>query len=96
MAKAISDNEIISNYKSSESERYSPEISFKFSINGRDNEMMSGRDHIVTLTPVNGHLTTLIKFGERVVKILPELKNTTLQEETRRTVILDIRHVLSI
>ncbi|MEA5006116.1 MAG: hypothetical protein VB022_06845 [Rikenellaceae bacterium] len=93
MAKAISENEIFSNYKSYESERYSPEISFKFSINGRDNEMMSGEDHIVTLSPVNGHFTTSIKFGERVVKVLPELKNTTLLEETSWTVLLDMRHV---
>jgi hypothetical protein len=93
VAEAISDSEILSNYKSYESERFSPGISFKFSINGRDNEMMSGKDHIVTLTPVNGHYITSIKFGERLVQVVPEIKKSTLQEDTYWTVKLDMRHV---
>ena len=45
VAKAISPTELISDYKSPANEFLNPAITFKFSINGKDNEMTSGIDH---------------------------------------------------
>src|SRR5512133_2988950 len=57
-ATVISPVEICSDYRSADADRYSPNVSFKFSINCRDNEMVSGKDHLVTLRPENGACVT--------------------------------------
>jgi len=44
-AKVLSDHQIISNYESPANLYVPADISFKFAINGRDNEMPSGQDH---------------------------------------------------
>ena len=49
--KALSANELSSNYKSPANEFLSPAINFKFSINGKDNEMKPGIDHHFTCVP---------------------------------------------
>ncbi len=46
-------------------------VTFKFSINGKDNEMLSGKDHAFNIVAVNGYAETpLISFGEQL-KPLP-------------------------
>ncbi|MDQ6764210.1 MAG: hypothetical protein M3015_16505, partial [Bacteroidota bacterium] len=45
VAKALSSTEITSSYQSPANSFQSAAISFKFSINGKDNEMKSGTDH---------------------------------------------------
>ena len=45
VAKALSATEIVCNYKSPASRLQSTKLSFKFSINGKDNEMAPGVDH---------------------------------------------------
>jgi len=53
-AKAVSATHMLSNYQSPANEFQSANISFKFSINGRDNEMFMGRNHNFTVNAVNG------------------------------------------
>jgi hypothetical protein len=45
IARALSATEIISNYQSPANLFQSSVLSFKFSINGKDNEMKPGSDH---------------------------------------------------
>src|SRR5580698_4847463 len=54
IARALSDSEMVSDYQSAVNQFKSPEISFKFSINGKDNEMPSGTDHHFTCIANNG------------------------------------------
>src|SRR5699024_3832841 len=50
-AKALSATEIISNYKSPANLFQPAKIVFKFSINGKDNEMQPGVDHHFNVVP---------------------------------------------
>lgn len=84
-----------SDYKSHEADRYSPTIRFKFSINSRDNEMVSGKDHSVTLQPENGCCTTTVQFGRQYVHILPVANGFNLEPNTHWNVRLDMREVLN-
>src|SRR6478672_5488724 len=64
VARAISEKELVSDYQSPVNEFKSPAITFKFSINGKDNEMKSGVDHHFVVIPKNGLAETpIIKFG---------------------------------
>jgi len=62
-AKALSDSELISSYQSPANLYQSSGISFKFSINGKDNEMKSGTDNFFYCKDSINE-TPLIKFGE--------------------------------
>jgi len=94
-AKATSPTSMISNYRSPEIDKYNPTIKFKFSINSRDNEMPSGKNHRVTLTPVNGKCISTVIFGEQLneTKAIPTGEN--LAKNTVWTIRLDMRRVLS-
>lgn len=92
-ATALSSTEMTSNYRSPEADRYSPTISFKFSINSRDNEMASGKDHKVTLQPVNGSCETTVQFGKQWVKTVPVAAGVNLVPNTRWIIRLDMRDV---
>lgn len=94
-AVATSDKSITSDYISPEMSRYSPDITFKFSINLRDNEMVSGRDHKVTIRPVDGRCTTLVKFGHQHIDVDEVASEANLPSETQWTLKLDLREVLS-
>lgn len=61
-ATILSPTQIKSNYRSKESENFSRRIQFKFSINEKDNEMPSGKDHWLVIE--DGHISPIIKFGE--------------------------------
>ena len=92
-ATAVSNTELISNYQSPVNLFQSADISFKFALNERDNEMSPGVDHQFSVNPVNGKAETpLIKFGT-------QLKNTNptgkfLEPNTSFTVKVDMRDVL--
>jgi hypothetical protein len=93
-AKAISENEIVSNYKSPANEFKSAALTFKFSINGKDNEMKSGIDHHFVCEPVNGICETpVIQFGKQ----LNEIKNTSsyLPPNTNLKIRVDMRDVFN-
>ncbi len=96
VAKAVSRNSIVSNYKSLSNEFQSPRITFKFSLNSKDNEMISGRDHHFNCIAVNGLCETpLIEFGKQFVdeSIVPS--NTYLQPNTKLKIKLDLRKVFN-
>ena len=62
-ARALSSTEIVSNYKSPVNLLQPTKIAFKFSINGKDNEMQPGVDHHFNV--LDGiKETPVIKFGE--------------------------------
>ncbi|MDO9633514.1 MAG: hypothetical protein Q7J05_00530 [Paludibacter sp.] len=94
-AIALSPTEISSNYRSPESTKYSPTLQFKFSINSRDNEMSSGKDHMVTLQPVNGKAVTEVEFGKQLIQTQTGSKEENLPENTEWTVRLDLRRMKS-
>ncbi|WP_114782826.1 alpha-L-rhamnosidase-related protein [Botryobacter ruber] len=94
-AKVISATEMVSNYQSPANEFQSPELTFKFSINGKDNEMVSGKDHrFICSSESGGCVTPVITFGKQHVDTSVVPANTYLAPNTNFTVRLDMRHVL--
>ncbi len=65
-AKALSPKQLVSNYQSPANLFQSANLSFKFSINGKDNEMLSGKDHHFTVAANGSGETPIIKFGEQL------------------------------
>lgn len=94
-AVALSPFEMSSNYRSPESLSYSPTLQFKFSINSRDNEMPSGKDHVVTLQPVDGKVVTEVEFGKQLIQSQIIREEENLPENTEWTVRLDLRKMKS-
>ncbi len=92
-SEVLSPTDMTSNYRSPEADRYNPTIQFKFSINSRDNEMVSGKDHAVTLQPEKGTCTTTVQFGKQNLNILPVAKGVNLEPNTRWNIRLDMREV---
>ncbi len=92
-AIAHSATEMTSDYRSPDADRYSPLITFKFSINSRDNEMVSGKNHQVILQPVNGRCETLVQFSKQDIKTVPVAQGVNLLPNTRWTIRLDMRDV---
>mgnify|MGYP000951949138 FL=1 len=92
-ARAISSTEMVSDYQSPESGRYSPEITFKFSINLRDNEMPVGQNHRVILDPSKDSHTNTIMFGVQHNEQVSMPEEGNLKPNSRWTVKLDMRDV---
>jgi hypothetical protein len=90
-AKALSATHITSNYQSPANLYQSATINFKFSINGRDNEMLSGIDHHLTIT-ANKSSTAVIKFGQQFNKVTEDPQ--FMQPNTKLTIRVDMREVL--
>ncbi|MHA6246400.1 hypothetical protein ACXYMU_00565 [Pontibacter sp. CAU 1760] len=67
VARALSATELTSNYQSPANAFVSPRITFKFAINGRDNEMVSGKDHHFNCVGGDGSCATpVITFGQQL------------------------------
>ena len=84
VASALSATHMVSNYQSPANEFQGADISFKFSINGRDNEMFMGKNHHFSVNAVNGvSETPVIKFGQQLDQPAADgkylLPNTTLK-----------------
>lgn len=95
VAKAVSATEMRSDYQSPANLFKSSEISFKFSINGKDNEMLSGKDHGFNIVPLNGYAETpLIPFGKQL-KPAVGAKSSFLPPNTKFKLRLDMREVLA-
>ncbi len=95
-ARAISSTELESNYQSPANAFVSPIISFKFSINGKDNEMPSGKDHRFNDLSVTGYAETpIIVFGEQWIDSSAVPDHATLASDTKLRIRLDMRRVLS-
>lgn len=93
-AVAKSREEIISSYKSSYEVKTSNELTFKFSINGLDNERSHGQDHLLIINPKDGKFTSPVYvFGQ------PDPQNAggndgNLSEDIDLLLRVDMRNVL--
>jgi len=98
VARALSRTELVSNYRSPANQFLSPELTFKFSLNGKDNEMTPGQDHKFVALPRAGSAvleTPVITFGQHFVDPTPVPANTYLGPNTRVKIRLDLRPVLA-
>lgn len=95
VAKAISRNEIVSNYVSPAEQFKSPEVKFKFSINGADNSAPSGKDNVIICAGGNGNYETpVIKFGDQFIDSTKIQPGQFLQKDVKLTIRVDMRDVL--
>jgi hypothetical protein len=93
-AVALSSTMLHSNYQSPVNLDISPDLSFKFSINGKDNEMVSGKNHQISIIAVNGKFETpVIRFGQQFKQ--PASKGIFLRPDTKFTIRLDMREVMA-
>ena len=95
-AIAVSSTEMVSNYQSPANAFISPKITFKFSINGKDNEMPSGRDHHYNDLSTNGYAETpVFVFGKQYIDSSAVPDDAVLGANTKLRIRLDMRGVLS-
>ena len=97
-ARALSATELVSNYVSPANDRLSPRIEFKFSLNGKDNEMAAGLNHVLLAVPRPGGgpiETPPIVFGQHYVDATPAAATTYLAPNTPVRIRLDLRPVLA-
>ncbi len=90
IAQVVSRNHLVSNYQSLVHENYSRLISFKFSINEKDNEKVSGADHWIIIG--DEHESPVIEFGSDNAS-LPADPGTKLPANYRYTFRLDMSPV---
>ena len=92
---ALSPTDIISDYQSPVRKVYSPVISFRFSINSRDNEMPANKVHKVLLKPVDGkYESPVILFGDTAESNQTPAEGKMLPLNTIWTVKVDMRPML--
>ena len=93
-AQILSSTELTSNYQSQANLFKSNKIDFKFSINGKDNEMPSGTDHHFICDAKDGACATpVIKFGTQLKSEMPAKDNTYLAPNTKFTINVDMNDV---
>lgn len=92
-ARAISATELSSDYRSPANRYKSPVVEFKFSINGKDNEMTSGVNHHFVCNNASNE-TSVIQFGKvnNETKVAPE--GLYLRPSSQFKIRLDMRDVL--
>lgn len=93
-ATALSPTEMQSDYQSEASAFKSPRISFKFSINGLDNEMLPGANHEFVCLGGNCE-PPVISFGTQYVDKQPIPANTYLKPNILLKIRLDMRPVFA-
>jgi hypothetical protein len=96
-ARALSATELTSDYRSPANAFQSPQVAFKFSINGKDNELAPGQDHLLFAAPRPGGgplETPVIVFGQRYVDPTPVPADVHLAPNTKLKIRLDMRPVL--
>ena len=91
-AKVLSPEHMVSNYQSTASEQYSRLLTFKFSINEKDNEKPSGHDHWLIISD-GEHESPVIRFGQEDAPN-PGDPGTKLPVNYEYTFRLDMRPVL--
>jgi len=92
-ATAISATELTSDYRSPANLYKTAVVEFKFSINGKDNEMTAGVNHHFTCkSPANE--TPVLKFGGNVSEENAASKDVYLKPSTQFKIRLDMRPVL--
>ena len=93
IAKALSPGHLVSNYQSPANLYQSAAITFKFAINGKDNEMLPGQDHQFLVNATNGEAETpIIKFGSQLKQA--NSSDKFLEPNTGLKIRLDMREVL--
>ena len=92
-ARILSDSAIVSNYQSPASQFISPDIVFKFSINGDDNEMKPGIDHHITCI-INNTETPVIRFGKQFIDTTKAQAGQFLLPSTHLRIRVDMSEVL--
>ena len=91
-AQVISPTHIRSDYQSSASQNFSRRITFKFSINEKDNELPSGADRWIIID--REHVSPVIVFGE-AARPMPDDPGSKLPVNYAYTFRLDMSPVLS-
>lgn len=97
VARALNARQLESNYQSPATGQKDPRVPFKFSINGRDNEMPPGVDHIVYCLPAKeGDAITppVITFGKHYKQETTVPAGASLPPNTPVKLRLDMRPVL--
>lgn len=98
-AFAASRTALTSNYQSDFKRKTPRDITFKFSINGLDNERMPGQDHRLNITPVQGKASSpIFTFGKpdpEIVRTQTEGASQFLEEDTDVLIRVDMRNVLN-
>lgn len=95
VAKAISREEIVSNYVSPGIKK-SPVVKFKFSINGADNSAPAGKDNVIVCVGDTGVYTTpVIKFGSQYIDSTKVSPNDYLQKDVKVKLRVDMTDVLN-
>ena len=95
IAKAISATEIISNYQSPASDKISALMEFKFSINGKDNEMLFAMNHKYLINnEENAKNEINLAFGSNEYMQNIDAEGKTLLPNTKLLVKLDFNNVL--
>jgi Bacterial alpha-L-rhamnosidase 6 hairpin glycosidase domain len=92
-AKAVSATQITSNYQSPANQFQSSKLAFKFSINGKDNEMKPGVDHHFNVTGSSTE-TPVIRFGMPLLDASGEA-NSFLQPDTKLKIKVDMKPVFA-
>lgn len=96
-AQAKTATALTTNYQSPANSRYGRLIEFKFSINGKDNELPFGVNHRMVLLPENGRVTSpLIPFGvpDAANPAVPN-DNLYLEPNTQLVLRVDMNAVLA-
>ena len=95
-AKVLSAKEIISTYRTPAADNSCPKIYFKFSLNGLDNEMEYGKNHVLhCLGPAASYQTPIITFGHQFVDQTPLPEDAFMAPNTTIRIKLDLRPVLT-
>ena len=96
--RALSATRLTSNYVSPVNDRLSPRVEFKFSLNGKDNEMAPGLNHVLLAVSRPGGApieTPPIVFGQRYQDATPAGASPYLAPNTPVRIRLDMRPVLA-
>ncbi len=91
-AKAVSPLEIITDYKSRGSGNVSPAVTFRFSINGRDNELFPWESHYALVNEADS--AKIYQFGNNDSDGESIVSSDTLKKNADWTVRVDMRHIL--
>ena len=95
-ATALSATSLSSNYQSPVNMEISPALSFKFSLNGKDNEMVSGKNHLINLVSNNDVIETpVIRFGHQFTDHAIVPAHVFLKPDTKFTIRLDMNEILN-
>ncbi|QKG52961.1 MGH1-like glycoside hydrolase domain-containing protein [Hymenobacter sp. BRD67] len=96
--RVVSATALTSNYRSPANETQSPLVTFKFSLNGKDNELPPGQDNtFLALPAAPGAVleTPVILFGQRYAEARPVPAGQYLAPNTPLKIRLDLRPVLA-